>query len=136
MGRFLIRVFINAVAIAVTASLLDGIHVANNDLGTLLIIGLVFGIVNAVAKPILIFLTCPAVILSLGLFIFVINGLLLMLTSSLVGDRLSIDGFGTAILGGIIMGILGMIMEAVLGLNDQKRRPKHDGIEIGYRKIE
>jgi putative membrane protein len=129
MGKFLVRVIINAVAIAITASLLSGIHVENNDLGTLLIIGLVFGIVNAILKPILIFLTCPAVILSLGLFILVINGVMLMITDSLVGDRLTVDGFGTAILGGIIMGILGMIMEGIFGLNEKKRSKTVETIE-------
>jgi putative membrane protein len=119
MGKFLIRVVINAVAISVTASLLSGIQVANNDLGTLLMIGLVFGIVNAIVRPILIFLTCPAVIVTLGLFIFVINGVLLLITETLVGDRLTIDGLGTAILAGIIMGILSMIMEVVLGVRDR-----------------
>ena len=133
MGKFLIRVVINAVAIAITASVLSGIEVKNNDLGTLLIIGLVFGIVNAIIKPILVFMTCPAVILSLGLFILVINGVLLMITDSLVGDRLTVDGFGTAILGGIIMGILGIIMEAVLGLRE-KDHSKHKKV-IEYKKL-
>jgi putative membrane protein len=134
MGKFLIRVVINAIAIAVTASVLSGIQVKNNDLGTLLIIGLVFGIVNATIKPILIFMTCPAVILSLGLFILIINGVLLMITDSLVGDRLTVDGFGTAILGGIIMGILSIIMETVLGLREKKDHSKHEKV-IEYKKL-
>ena len=50
-------------------------------------------------------LTCPLVILTLGLFILVINGLLLLLTSSLVRDSFVVDGFGTAFVGGIVMGI-------------------------------
>ena len=57
MRNFAIRVIINAVAIAVTAMLIPNIQVANNDIGTLLIIGLIFGIVNSLLKPILIFLT-------------------------------------------------------------------------------
>ena len=55
MGKFLLRVIINAIAIAITASLLPGIHVVNRDLGTLLIIGLIFGLINALLKPILSF---------------------------------------------------------------------------------
>ena len=58
-----------------------------------------------------------------------IYGVLLMITSSLVGDRLTVDGFGTAILGGIIMGILGMIMEGIFGLNDKKRSKRVETIE-------
>src|SRR5215470_13284921 len=113
MGKFLLRVIINAIAIAITASILPGIHVVNQDLGTLLIIGLIFGIVNALIKPILSVLTCPFIILTLGLFIFVINGLMLLLTASLSGGRLTIDGFWWAVAGGIIMGVVGLILETV-----------------------
>jgi putative membrane protein len=113
MRGFLVRLVINMAAIALTAELLPGIEV-NGGFGTLLLVALVFGIVNAIVKPILLLLTCPAVILSLGLFILVINGLLLLLTSSLLGDRFFVDGFGTAFIGGIIMGILAIIIEAAL----------------------
>lgn len=130
MRNFLIRVIINAIGIAITAQLLPGITVANNDIGTLLIIGLVFGIVNALVKPILMILTCPAVILSLGLFILVINGLLLLLTASLIPARLSVDGLGPAILGGIVMGIISIILEALLGVNDKNGGKKEREVVI------
>jgi putative membrane protein len=124
MRNFLIRVVINAIAIAIAASLLPGINVADNDLGTLLIIGLVFGIVNALVKPILVILTCPAVIVTLGLFLLVINGLMLLLTASLIPDRLQVDGLGSAILGGIVMGLVGIVLESVLRLDDDDKRDK------------
>ncbi len=126
MGKFLLRVIVNAIAIAITASLLPGIHVINQDLGTLLIIGLIFGIMNALIKPVLTLLTCPFIILSLGLFVFVINGLMLLLTASLSGGRLIIDGFWWAVVGGIIMGIVGLILETVLGIRDNKKDKKSD----------
>jgi len=123
MRNFLIRVIINAVAIAITASIMPGIVLGDDGVGTLLIIGLVFGLVNALVKPFLILLTCPAVILTLGLFILVINGAMLMLTSTLLGaERLFVDGWGQAILGGIIMSIVSMILEGLLGL-DENRSP-------------
>jgi putative membrane protein len=121
VGNFILRVLINAVGIAITASLLPGITVADNDLGTLLIIGLVFGIVNALVKPILVLLTCPFVIATLGLFLLVINGLMLLLTEALIPERLQIDGLGWAILGGIVMGLIGMILESILKPKDDKR---------------
>jgi putative membrane protein len=127
MGKFLLRVIINAIAIAVTASLLSGIHVVNRDLGTLLIIGLVFGIINALVKPLLSLLTCPFIILSLGLFLLVINGLMLLLTASLSGGRLIVDGFWWAVLGGIVMSIVGMILESILGIRDDKNKGKGNG---------
>jgi putative membrane protein len=134
MRNFLIRVIINAIGIALTAEILPGIHVANNDLGTLLIIGLVFGIVNALLKPLLILLTCPAVILTLGLFLLVINGIMLLVTASLIPARLQIDGFGWAVLGGIVMGIIGIILESVLGIRDKdKKRDNPDVVIIDRR---
>ena len=121
MREFVIRVLINAVAIAVTAMLIPKITIANNDISTLLVIGLIFGLVNSLLKPLLILLTCPAVILSLGLFIFVINGVMLLITDSLAGDRLIIDGgIFTAILGGMVMGGVCMLLESVLKLDDEQ----------------
>lgn len=120
MREFVIRVLINAVAIAVTAMLIPNIHIANNDITTLLVIGLIFGVVNSLLKPLLILLTCPAVLLSLGLFIFVINGVMLLITDSIAGERLIIDGgIFTAILGGMVMGGVSMLLETVLKLDDK-----------------
>jgi len=120
MRDFAIRVLINAVAVAVTALLIPNIHIANNDIATLLIIGLIFGLVNSLLKPLLILLTCPMVIFSLGLFIFVINGIMLLITDSLAGDRLIIEGgIFTAILGGMVMGAVSIVLESALRLNDK-----------------
>jgi putative membrane protein len=124
MRNFLIRLVINAIAIAIAASLLPGIDVVDNDLGTYLLIALVFGILNALVKPILVILTCPAIILTLGLFLLVINGLLLRITADLSGGRLIVEGWGSAILGGIIMGLVGMVLESVLKLDDNKQDTK------------
>lgn len=113
MRDFVIRVFINAIAIFITAQLLPGIHIANDSLGTLLVIGLVIGLINAFVKPLLKLLSCPLVLLTFGLFVLVINGLLLLLADSLL-DSLKIDNFGWAFLGGIIMALLSTLLEGVL----------------------
>ncbi len=124
MREFAIRVMINAVAIAVTAMLIPNIQVADNDLLTLLMLGLIFGFVNSLLKPILILLTCPAVLLSLGLFILVINGVMLLITDALAGDRLIIEGgISTAIWGGMVMAVVTMILEAVLKLDNDGQDP-------------
>jgi putative membrane protein len=134
MREFVLRVIINAVGIAIVAQLVPGIRLVNDTLGTLLIIGLVFGVVNAIVKPILVLLTCPAVIITLGLFILVINGLMLLLTANLLPDRLVIDGFWPAILGGIVMSIISIVLESVLGVrDDHKRKDKPDVIVINRR---
>lgn len=129
MREFLIRVLINAVAIAVAALLIPNIHIADNDISTLLIIGLIFGLVNSLLKPLLLLLTCPAVLLSLGLFIFVINGLMLMITDSLAGDRLTIDGgIFTAIIGGMVMAAVSIALETALKLDDSAERKQGEVI--------
>ena len=120
MREFLIRILINAVAIAVTAMLIPNIHIADNNIGTLLTIGLIFGIVNSLLKPLVFLLTCPAVLLTLGLFIFVINGIMLLITDSLAGDRLIIEGgIFTAILGGMVMAGVSILLETVLKLDEK-----------------
>ena len=113
MRKFLIRLLVNAIALAATAYLLPGITLADNAVEPVLIIALIFGLVNAIVKPIVIILTLPATILTLGLFLFVVNGLMLLLTSSLSGGRLEVSGLGAAMLGGIVMGIVGMVVEGV-----------------------
>lgn len=121
MRDFIIRVIINALGIALIAELLPGITVTNNDLGTLLIIGFVFGIVNALLKPLLLLLTCPAVILTLGLFVLIINGIMLLVTASLVPARFQVDGLGSAIVGGILMSIISLVLESAFGVRDKKK---------------
>src|SRR5512133_3102284 len=110
MGKLILRIIVSAVAIAVTASILPGIHVVNNDIGTYLLLGLIFGIINALVKPLVSLLTCPLVIVTLGLFVLVINGFMLLLTAAFSGGRLVVDGLGWAILGGIIMGIVNVVL--------------------------
>lgn len=123
MRNFVIRLVINAIAIALVASLLPGINVINNDIGTLAVLALIFALVNALVKPVIMVLGCPFIILSLGLLIPVINGLMLMLTANLAGDRLTVNGLGWAILGGLIMGVVSMVLEGVLGLDEKKEQP-------------
>lgn len=118
MRDFLIRLIVNALALAITAYVLPGIDI-NNSVGTLLLIALVFGLVNAIIKPIITILSCPLIIITLGLFYLVVNGLMLLITDALVGRNFEIDGVGWAILGGLVMGLVGSILEGVLGLNDR-----------------
>ena len=81
--------------------------------GTYLWIGLLFGVVNAIVGPILRLLSLPFVVLTLGLFLLVVNAALLGLTA-LITDRLEVDGFGTAIIGGLILAIAGWIADQLL----------------------
>src|SRR3954470_1485382 len=81
--------------------------------GTYLWIALIFGVVNAVVGPILRLMSLPFVLLTLGLFLLIINAALLGLTAAL-SDRLTVDGFGTAVLGGLILAVAGWVADQVL----------------------
>ena len=122
MAYLLLRLLVNALSIAIVARLLPGISVANNDIGTFLLIGLVFGVLNALVKPLLTLLTCSLVILTLGLFILIINGIMLLLTSALLPNLFMVDGIGPAVLGGIIISIINMVLEALINDRDSGTR--------------
>jgi putative membrane protein len=83
------------------------------EYGTYLWIGLIFGVVNAIVGPILRLLSLPFVVLTLGLFLLIVNAALLGLTAALT-DRLMIDGFGTAVIGGLIMAVAGWVADQLL----------------------
>jgi putative membrane protein len=112
--RFAIKVVILAAVFYVLTyfDVLPGLEVIPNpegplgEYGTYLWIGLIFGVVNAVVGPVLRLLSLPFVLLTLGLFLLVVNAALLGLTAALT-DRLTIDGFGTAIIGGLILAVAG-----------------------------
>lgn len=110
--RAIIAIIVNGLAIGLTAALLPGIHIQPFSVGALLLLGLVFGIINAIIRPVVSVLSLPLTILSLGLFQLVINALLLYLGSLFVSN-LKIDNFLWALLGGIVMGIIGGILESI-----------------------
>lgn len=112
----LLRIVINAATIAVAAAVVPGIHLTG--LGPALIAGLVLGIVNAFVRPILIILTLPLTLLTLGLFLFVLNAICLWLTSRIV-PGFDIDGFGAAFLGSLIVSAVSWILTAFV--NDAGR---------------
>ena len=81
--------------------------------GTYLWIALLFGLVNAIVGPIMRLLALPFVLLTLGLFLLVINAALLGLTAA-ISDRLTVDGLGTAVLGGLILAVAGWVADQLL----------------------
>jgi putative membrane protein len=119
--KFLIWILVNALALAAAAWLLGGISLTDGTAGkravTLILVALIFGVVNAVVRPIVKFVSLPLILLTLGLAILVINALMLLLTSyvsSQVGLGFHVDGFWTAVLGGIIVMIASWVLELVL----------------------
>lgn len=85
-----------------------------SSIGTAILASIVLAIVNLLVRPILILFTLPATILTLGLFLFVINALMLQLTHKVMGDGFIIEGFGTALLIAISMTILNMILSSTV----------------------
>ena len=108
---FLIRTAISAVALAVTAWLIVGIRY--DSLGALLLAAVIFGLVNAFIKPVLAFVTCPLILLTLGLFTLVINALMMGLTSWVaeqIGVGFHVDSFRDAFFGAIIVSIVSWVL--------------------------
>ena len=110
--RLLLTWLIVAAALAITSWIFDGIDI-EGGFGSLLIVALVFGLINALLGPIARLLTFPVIILTLGLFAWVINALLLLLTDWL-SDRLEVDGFWTALWGALVISIVTSVLDFVL----------------------
>lgn len=121
---FLLKIVVNGVALWIAALILDGIELAEDTtsmttkLLTIAAVALVFGILNAVIKPIVMVLSIPLLVLTLGLFTFIVNALMLALTSWLSGlmglDFTVQQFFWDAVLGALIITIVSMILNAVL----------------------
>lgn len=107
--NLLIRLVISTLAILVASNVLDGVYVA--DLTTALIVAVVLGILNTLIKPILVLLTLPITIVTLGLFYLVINVLMVYLAANLVGG-FSVDSFLSALFFSLIVSLV----SSVLGL--------------------
>ena len=114
--RVLLSILLNALAIYVAAYLLDGIVLSGT--AATLIAGLVLGIVNTIVKPVLILLTLPITIITLGLFLFVVNAICLALTAAVV-PGFEIAGFWSAVGGALIVSLVGW---ALSGLVREDRR--------------
>lgn len=113
-----LRVAVNAIAVWVAASVVDGIELSSG-VGPVLIVAIVFGIVNAILKPIAIVLSLPAILLSLGLFILVVNAAMLGLTAALT-DSLDIDDFPAAVLGAVIISIVSWALSTFIPDDEQR----------------
>jgi putative membrane protein len=121
MSKMILRILINAIALWVAAQLLSGIHLAEDAI-SILLVAVVFGLINALLKPIVTILSLPFIFVTLGLFTLVINAVLLLLTSS-VTEGLSVDGFWPAVLGSVVISIVSMLLSMFL---DDDKKKKQD----------
>jgi putative membrane protein len=117
MSRFLLRMVINGLALYIAIVLVPGIVVQNPNPLTYVWLALIFGVLNALVKPILKLVTCPVIFLTLGLFTLIINTALFYLTGW-VGEQFgvgfTIDGFGWGFLGALVVTIVSVFFNIVL----------------------
>lgn len=123
MKYLFIRWGILAAAIAVTAWLLPGVHIAGTGaqwLINLIIVAGVLGLVNAIIRPIVMLFTCPLVILTLGLFSLVVNALMLSLVDWLLPSMLTVDGFWTTFFASLLIAIVAGLLNIFVGDKDSR----------------
>jgi putative membrane protein len=115
--RFLLRWLVCGLGLWIAAGLLHGSVSYGNHVGAVIIAGLILAVINAVIKPILVVASLPAILLTLGLFMLVINGLTVYLASKLYSG-LQISSFGAAIITGVVIGLVNYLVTAILEERD------------------
>ena len=120
MRHLVLRWLVVTACLYVAVWLVPGLRFAGPSWG-MLVVALVFGLVNALVRPLVALLTCPLIILTLGIFLLVINAAMLGLTAWLAGSWLEIDGFGAAFLGGLIVSIASFVLNGLIR-GDPSRR--------------
>jgi putative membrane protein len=116
MTRFFLRWIISVVAFYAAILIVPGIHYSGGWLGVLAL-ALIAGLLNAFIRPLLQLLTCPLIILTLGLFTLVINTLIFSFTASIgrgLGIEIQVDGFWAAFFGGLVVSIVSVILSLIL----------------------
>jgi putative membrane protein len=124
MRKLLLRWLINAVAVYAAISLIPGVS-AEGGWGVYLWMALLLGLANALIAPIIKMLTCPLIILTLGLFTLVINGLMLWLASvlaSMLGIAFYVEGFGAAFWGALVISVVSFVLSVLTGVHRKERR--------------
>jgi putative membrane protein len=113
--RFLLRILANAAALWAATQIVPGVQ-HTGHWTSLLLVALVFGLLNALVRPILQLLTCPLILLTLGLFTFVINAVVLWLTSAIsesFGLGFHVSGFGAAFLGALVVTVVSVLLSLI-----------------------
>jgi putative membrane protein len=120
MGNLILRIFVNAVALWVAARLVSGIELSE-AFWPVVLVAAVFGLVNALIRPVVLLLSLPLLVLTLGLFTLVVNALMLLLTAALL-DALVVEGFWPAVLGGLIVSVVSFLFSIILPDRNERKR--------------
>jgi len=129
MNRFIIRWVINAVALFAAIQVVPGIYAQNTELGAIFGLAIIFGLVNALISPLLKFMTCPLIILTLGLFTLLINTFIFYLAGQVgtwFGIGFEVAGFGSAFLGGFVTSVVSIVLTMVFKDELKGRREERE----------
>ncbi len=124
MRRLLVRLLANALGLYLAVTLVPGVR-WDGSWTTLFIMAVIFGLVNALVRPLLALVTCPVIVLTLGLFTLVINGLMLWLSAAIggaLGLNFFVDGFVPGFWGALVISLVNWVLTLLLGDHRQERR--------------
>lgn len=113
IARFIIRWFVCGLGLWIAAGLLGDRITYDQRLGVIVVAGLILAIVNTIIKPIVVILSLPAILFSLGLFMIVINGLMVLLVGKLY-TAIHVTNFGAAMLAGMVIGLVNYLVTTIL----------------------
>ena len=114
MMTYIVQIVITSLILLLMAKMVKGVEIDN--WGSALIAAVILGFVNAFVKPVMVFLTIPLTIITLGLFLLVINALVLQLVAAL-SPGVRVSGFGQAVLGSIVLTVLNLLALMLLGID-------------------
>lgn len=113
--KFLAQLIVSALAVIVTSMILPGVHVDNALIAIL--VAAVLAFLNTIVKPVLVILTIPITVFTLGIFLLVINAFIILLTAKIV-DGFQVDGFWVALLFSLLLSLVTSVFEAIAKRND------------------
>jgi putative membrane protein len=117
--KFLIQLVISTLAVLISSYILPGVNIKDNSFLTALVVAAVLSFLNAVIKPIMIILTIPITVVTLGLFLLVINAFMILLAAKIV-DGFHVDGFWWALLFSLILSLTTSILEGIKKRDDNE----------------
>jgi putative membrane protein len=122
MLNFVLKLVVNALALWLTTKAYSGVSFEKAGAADVLVAALVLGLVNALIRPLLLLLSLPVNVLTLGLFTLVVNGVVLSIVAAVTS--LNVAGFGAAIVGALILTVVSWALDSALHLFDSRRQPQ------------